>query len=298
MAGRAEELGTLNTAHAAAGGGLYLATLTLPHNEGDALKPLRRHVSRSWSNVTRGAPWKRWAARLGLAGTVRALEVTHGANGWHPHLHVALYTAAPLEDGTRAEFQDWLARQWRRYITEPTPEGRTYRAPSVEHGVTVQPLRSAEYLAKMGLAGELASAGTKDGRAGHRTPWQILRDLTLAAFARGDTTEDKRLWKDFTRSMKGARQLTYSKGLRARYALAEPVDDAQLADEQLPLETLAPADSEVVETWTAKEWLEISRLGVAVRLALLQVPSLPRDEWRAEIQRIFDHAHGLEPVPF
>lgn len=298
MAGRAEELQALNEAHRSAGGHLYLATLTLPHDEGDALKPLRKQVSRAWSNVTRGAPWQRWRARAGIIGTVRALEVTHGRNGWHPHLHVALYCETELEQGGQDELREFLARQWRRYITERTPEGRTYRAPSAEHGVTVQPLASAQYLAKMGLAGELALAGTKEGREGHRTSWQILRDLTAAAYTKGDTLEDRQLWCEFARSMKGARQLTYSKGLRQRYALADERPDEELADVQGELEALGAGDAETVFTWTPKEWVEICRLSVAVRLSILQVPHLPRAEWSDALQKILDDAHGLEPVPF
>lgn len=298
MAGRAEELQALNEAHREAKGELYLATLTLPHDEGDDLKPLRKQVSRAWSNVTRGAPWKRWRERLGILGTVRALEVTHGRNGWHPHLHVALYCAQRLDDSVRAELCEFLARQWRRYVTERTPEGKVYRAPSVEHGVTVQPLASAQYLAKMGLAAELTLAGTKEGRSDHRTPWQILRDLTDAAFRKGETAEDRQLWSEFARSMKGARQLTYSKGLRQRYALPEELSDEALADTQTELETLAPGEAETVASWTAKEWVEVCRMPVAVRLALLQVPHLPRDEWRDALQKILDAGNGLPEVPF
>lgn len=298
MAGRAEELQTLNDAHRAAGGALYLLTLTLPHDEGDALKPLRKQVSRAWSNVTRGAPWKRWRERLGIVGTVRALEVTHGRNGWHPHLHVALYCAEVLADSVSRELTEFFARQWRRYVTERTPEGKVYRAPSAEHGVTLQPLASAQYLTKMGLAGELTLSNTKEGREGHRTPWQILRDLTRAAFTKGETGEDRQLWCEFARSIKGARQLTYSKGLRQRYALPPEQLDAELADTQGELEGVGAGDAETVFTWTPKEWLELCRLPVAARLAILQVPSLPRAEWSDALQKILDDAHGLPAVPF
>lgn len=302
QAGRAEELTALNDHHTAAGGTMLLATLTLPHDEGDALKPLRRAVSRAWSNVTRGAPWGRWREKLGIIGTVRALEVTHGPSGWHPHLHVALYLEAAASAELLAELREWLARQWQRYITERTPEGRTYRAPSVEHGVTVQPLRGAQYLAKMGLAGELALSGTKEGRSGHRTPWQILRDLTAGAFRKGaapaDVLEDRDLWRDYTHAMKGARQLTYSKGLRQRYALKEPADDETLADLQAELEGLGADDAETVYSWTAAEWREVCKLPVSYRLALLTIPKYPRETWGELVFRFADEARGLPPVPF
>lgn len=301
MAGRAEELGVLNDAHKAAAGAMYLLTLTLPHDEGDDLKPLRKHISRAWSRMTQGAPFKRWKERLELAGTVRALEVTHGRNGWHPHLHVALYSRG-LTAGELEEFREWCARQWRRFVTEKTANGRTYRAPSAAHGVTLQALNGSSYLTKMGLAGELTLAASKEGRGEHRTPWQILRDLTVAAYTKGkttdDTLEDRSLWWEYSRAMKGARQLTYSKGLRQKYALPAELEDAALADTQTELEPLAPGESEEVATWNAEEWARICRLGVAARLALLQVPRLPREAWPDAIQRILDESMGLPLVPF
>lgn len=299
MAGRAAELGELNQRHSDKGGALYLLTLTLPHDEGDALKSLRKHVARSWGKVTQGAAWKRWRERIGVLGTVRALEVTHGGNGWHPHLHVALYLTQNLENSTLGELRAWFHQAWRRRITERTPQGRLYRAPSAEHGVTLQPLRGSEYLTKMGLAGELTLATTKEGRTGHRTSWQILRDLTNAYANRTDTSHDAMLWREFTRAMKGARQLTYSRGLRAHYALGEPVEDEALGDTQQELETLGTDGAETVATWTAAEWVEICAFGVELRLALLRIPAeVPRWEWGDAIQMALDKARGLEAVPF
>ncbi len=301
MSGRAEELSRLNVAHGAQEGAqMYLATFTLPHDEGDALAPLRKHVTRAWSCITRGAPWKRWKKRLGIVGTVRSLEVTHGAHGWHPHLHVAIYSRAFSREEL-GELRCYLMRQWRRYIIQPTKEGRRYRPPSVSHGVTLQPLRSAEYLAKMGLASELTMATTKEGRSSNRTPWQILRDLTESKYP--DTSEgeiraldDRQLWGEYSRAMSGARQLTWSEGLRKLYSIAE-VPDEQLPDTQGELETLAEGDSETVETWSPVEWIKLCKLGVAVRLALLQVPRLPREEWRGAIYRIVRRAQGLPDKP-
>jgi hypothetical protein len=300
MAQRAADLGRLNDAHEKTGGRLYLVTLTLPHSEGDALKPLRRAVARAWQVVTRGAPWKRHRERLGIVGTVRALEVTHGRNGWHPHLHVAVYSRA-WEPAELERFRDWLSAKWREAITRTTPEGKTYRAPSLEHGVTVQGLKGAEYLAKMGLAGELTLAGTKAGREDHRTPWQVLRDLTVLAHAAEPDLEllrrDRGLWREWTQGIRGARQLTYSEGLRELYGLGEEPLEEDAADVQGELEPLAPGASEVVETWSPAEWVNVCRLGVAFRLALLQVPRLPRSEWREAIRRLEWEARGFPPWP-
>ena len=43
---------------------------------------------------------------VGADGSIRALEVTHGQAGWHPHVHVLLLTSAPLADWQRAASAD------------------------------------------------------------------------------------------------------------------------------------------------------------------------------------------------
>lgn len=299
QAGRAEELRALNDAHTAAGGTLWMATLTLPHNEGDALKPLRTHVAKAWTAIKTGAPWQRWKARLRLVGDVRALEVTHGLNGWHPHLHAALYLSGSIDAETVAAFEQWLYGRWCAVLQRRTrAAGRVWRMPSREHGVKVQPLAKADYLAKMGLAAETASAWTKEGRAGHRTPFQILRDVTLGAAGEAHT-RDMKLWRQWARGIKGARQLIYSRGLRAHYALGAPLEDAALPDTPAELEGLASDDHETIYTFDAAEWSDILAGGVRFRVQLLAIPLRhERHAWRSAVQRVIDEARGLPPLPF
>lgn len=281
-----------------------MATLTLPHRVGDRLAPMRKHVARSWQRMANGAPWKRWRARLELFGTVRALETTHGPNGWHVHVHVALYTKGKLAAETLQELRAWLYQRWVTYVTKPAPSGERYSAPSVEHGVRVDPLREAEYLAKMGLAHELATSSTKAGRTGHRTPFQILRDITLEREATPERAADVRLWREWARGIRGARQLTYSRGLR-KLAAALQVQfaetDAELeaaGGDELPF---APGDSELVYSFGVDEWraLVTSSRSVAARLRLLELPqTVPRHEWGEQVLVTLDWALGLDPVPF
>ena len=37
--------------------------------------------------LRKGRPWDTMKADRGFKGLIRSLEVTHGANGWHPHTH-------------------------------------------------------------------------------------------------------------------------------------------------------------------------------------------------------------------
>lgn len=300
---RAEDLVALNTAHRAAGGHVYMVTLTVPHDQGDDLKPMRKHVSAAWSRCINGAPWKRWKERLGLVGTVRAMEVTHGPAGWHPHLHVALYTKAEVPNDLVKRLRSYLWCRWSLAVTKPTPSGQVWRMPHRTHGVVVSHLATdskagAVYLAKMGLAAELVSGHTKKGRGQNRTPFQVLRDASLGV-DRQKRQSDALVWREYTSGIAGARQISYSRGLLALYGLAEPVPDESVPDNQASLE-LGPAASALdaeMGTICLADWFAICKHkdGLRWRLAILEVagnPDLGRDAVWGLIVEITHLAHG------
>jgi hypothetical protein len=290
---RADELCGVVKRHRDAGGDTYLLTLTLPHDEGDELKPLRQHVAKSWQRVIAGRTWQNFAKRLGIAAYVRALEPTNGPNGWHPHLHVLLFSssewnAAQLDDARR-----WFYDRWCRYITQRNPiTGKVYRKPSARHGLTIVRSRDETYVTKMGLSHELVSETTKRGRDGHRTPLQILASIDRG----GPTLEsDLTLWDEYSRALRGARQLTWSRGLRAKYALGEEVPDEQLALDP----DLGNGEAMIVYEFTAPEWDRILRCRPELRVALLYVPILkPPDEWVDWIGVLIERYEGKRDVPF
>lgn len=287
--GRAEELRELGERHRDAGGAVYLVSLTMPHDEGDHLRPLRKHVAKAWRAMLQGAPWAKWERRLGMLGHVRAMEVTHGPNGWHPHLHVGVYMRRRVPARVLVEFRRWLRARWEQRITRPTDSGRRYRPPAWPHGVRLTEARSATYLTKMGLVRELVSSSTKAGRLGHRTYLQILRDLTLTTDAER-RRRDMKLWREWARAMRGAKQLTYSPGLRNWQAVYGVLarEDEELPDLQGDLELTYPgtADAIIVYEFGREEWETVlaSPRSVALRLLLLRVPGeYPPSEWTDQI---------------
>jgi hypothetical protein len=282
----------LNDRHVAAGGFLYLFTGTIPHNEGDPLIPMRRKIADSWRRSITGAPWKRMRESMGIVGQVRAHEVTHGPNGFHPHVHAALYTDRTLTADELERLRAWMDSRWRAAIVKPDKHGRRWRAPSREHGVTLEPLRKTDYLAKMGLARELIMTHTKEGREGHRTPFQVLRDLLLSLDSLV-IAECLTIWREWAKGMRGARQLTTSRGLMKRYDLPDISDRQLFLEEQGEL-----GASEVVCWFTAEEWAEIVRRGPMVRVQLLRCVDRPKAEWHDYILKLLDRSAGIEPVPF
>src|SRR5260370_947866 len=170
---RAKELRAVLAANRDRQGAAYMLTLTLPHDQGDDHRAMRRHVARAWRYVQTGAPWRRLTRRLALVGSCRALETTHGPHGWHPHLHVLLVLRAGLDAEVQRELLALVRRRWTDAITRPNPDGgKQYRPPSLEHGVTLTVSHEDDYLAKLGLADELAGAAVKG--AAPRLPGRVV----------------------------------------------------------------------------------------------------------------------------
>ncbi|PRW75701.1 protein rep, partial [Pseudomonas fluorescens] len=68
-----------------------MLTLTVPHGLGDDLSGLLEQIHKAWRSTSTSRAGKKLRKLLGVRGTIRALEVTPGSNGFHPHLHVLLF---------------------------------------------------------------------------------------------------------------------------------------------------------------------------------------------------------------
>ena len=212
---------------AAGAEGAQLLTLTVRHRYADELAAMRQGLANAFRRFTRGEPWLRFQERVGFVGSVRALEVTHGGNGWHPHLHVALL----VTDGAAlADELAWLRERWQACVVRelgPAAE------PDELHGVDLRPCHRADYLAKLGL--EVTAPSGKGARDGNRTPWQIAADICAETNAEDPRSpeaqeRDVALWKTWSRDMRGARMLTWSRGLRAAAALGEEATDEEIVE--------------------------------------------------------------------
>ena len=166
-------------------------------------------------------------------GSVRALEVTHGANGWHPHLHVLVLTAAPVLDAERIALQERLFKRW-----DVVCQRVGFSAVHPEHGLRLDNGSEAgSYATKWGFAEELTKSGLKVGRReGSRTPWELLADFTLNADQRAG-----QLFREFAAAFKGKSQLHWSRGLRDRLGLNDEKTDEELANETVESEDLLVA---------------------------------------------------------
>lgn len=218
-----------------AGGGLLFPTLTLAHLRRDPLEATLGHLLTAWRYVVSNGTYKRLCKRLGIAHSVRAVEITYGRNGWHPHLHLLLFTVRDLTDEEAEEVRSVLFTLWLRYV-----ERHQLRLVSESRAVLVRRAglddegrleALGKYLAKVqdgyGIAAEVVRGDVKRGRKAARSPFQI------AESAAGGNRECLRLWAEYEQTTHGRHVLEWSKGAKVALGYDEQADDeAAQADDQ------------------------------------------------------------------
>jgi hypothetical protein len=204
-----------------AGHGLAFATLTIPHTTDDDLDALLLLSSKAWRRAQQSRAWRQASAALGFVGAVRAVEITHGYNGWHPHAHLLLWFESPLTGRQAVALKAVLYRAWRDAVM--ALDGRE---PSEQHGVDVQRVRGgsdalAKYLvkvqdgydeAKWSAAAEMTRGDLKKARSRHSGPFDIAERA-----AAGDEGA-RALWRRYETATKGRRCLEWSRTLTRRLA--------------------------------------------------------------------------------
>jgi hypothetical protein len=170
---------------------LMLATLTIRHQAHHPVS-IVRGVRAAWRKHLQGRAWQQYKRSRGIE-LIAAEEVTHGENGWHPHMHVLLLPKTPqstdLYVADRAAWHD----RWCRTVTRVL--GADF-VPDQRHGTDLRPCRMTQYLSKLGI--ELTDSGAIKARS----PFRMLKN--------GDV--DKYL--ELQLSRKRARDVTWSRGLR------------------------------------------------------------------------------------
>ncbi|WP_285740865.1 hypothetical protein [Kitasatospora phosalacinea] len=275
------------TAWLESGRGIYMATLTVPHWKNVRLAVQFDKVAEGWRGVGQGAwwvgravirdkamvrwadralhpdlpedveahqvggelvVWKRgWKAKHGIAGVTRTIEVTYGANGWHSHLHVLLWTEEPATRAGADRLQEELYRRWVdrcRSVKLPTPDPI--------HGVRVDPaILQVDGKLPLGLIKYLAKVQDKDVVDGKITARPLAAEMTrgdmklargakgktpfqLAEMAAAGSEEALKLWLEYELATKGRQCLTWTEKFKARLAELAGIEEDAETDEEIP----------------------------------------------------------------
>lgn len=228
------------------GFGYYLfGTLTLRHDKTMPLAMTLDAILKGWTKMINGNPWKKAVKRWKIRGFVRAIEVTYGQNGWHPHVHFVIFLDGDLDKDQQQDMRDWMLDRWKTMVERVAEayrekDGNPYNvAPNDKHGIDLQfkagkdaGTKAAEYITKVQgdkgavtLSQEIARGDIKDGRAGSVNPFQLLDAgcLGLSDFQRED------LWLEYWQATLRRRCITWSRGLKEDMEV-EDLEDEELAE--------------------------------------------------------------------
>ena len=255
--------------------GLHVSMLTLTqrHHKGQSLSDLWESLSYAWGRVTSGRKWIAFKEQLGLRGYARSVEVTHGKNGWHAHVHAIVITEFRPEV-TPLFFQRKQGRRRTPYPVETVMPADyiadTWGAALAKKGIgflrnrggmdwqTAKPseaLGLATYVAKFGeadgaaqnakaadqTANEATLGSFKKAKRGNLTPFQMLGEIALIGDA--DLVD---LWREYERVSKGKRALTWSRGLRDWAGLGQERTDEEIAEDEAGDDTVFTVEN---STW-------------------------------------------------
>ena len=240
--------------------GVYMLTLTLPHEKHHSLKELRTLISGAYKHVNSGRAWLTDVADYDILGQIRAFEVTNGVfkqlydNGWHPHLHLLIFTDKVLSN-PEALHSSLLAR-WQKYIV-----GKGYEKPTQTHldQITTQ-AGVGRYLSKIAvnIGNELTRSDLKTGRKrGGATIW----DIAWGALA----TDDPALWAlwfEWESAMDGVQLCRWSNGLKQYLGINE-LTDQEIAEQE---EAFTHSRSLTEEEWKALK-VDSSLIGLLLSVA-------------------------------
>jgi hypothetical protein len=260
----AEEIAKVSELARAGGQHTYLVTFTIRHGRGMSLELTGHGIRNAWRTMLQGRWWQDFKARFGGLQFIIGEEMTHGSNGWHPHLHALFFLPRELSMDEILDARSDLFERWADIIGEQLGEGC---GPLPGPGLDFRPAHCAEYLAKLGL--ELSSAGTKersiDSNAGGRTPLELLADWLASPIdaVTGEldmSRQEFKLYQEFERTMKGKKDHSWSTGLRElRDQAKQAIKAEQLA------ETVLVADI------PAETWRQLCELPDSPRIVLLEV---------------------------
>lgn len=237
------------------GGVCGLLTLTVPHQVGQSFETVLGAITRLYGRWSSGRHSSAMRALWPQLGFIRAVEVTRGLNGWHPHFHVVLFFSEPVlwTDVHEDFYSRWASIAKKEFDWKLPRASLDLRG----HG------RAAEYVSKWSIEDEITMAHVKKGRGESLTPFELL-----SAYVSGDR-QAGRDWHEFATGVcrssgervKSTARLTWSKGLKKELGIFD-LSDEEIAEAQ-------DKRAHLLGTLTFDQWQIVLAQEFDVRPALL-----------------------------
>ena len=202
-------------------GSIQLLTLTFSHSCLESLKSLLERQKKAYKIFLQMTKVQAIFKKMGVVHKIRSFEVTYGDNGWHPHFHILMFNKYIF---VSVDLKKSLSELW---IKSCVRAGLS--APSMQHGLDIRDGKYAsQYVSKWGLEHEMTKGHLKRGKKNSVTPFDLLH----LSFENEEIFNKKpsKLFQEFAISVKGFRQLVWSRGLKKLLEIEEKSDE-ELAEE-------------------------------------------------------------------
>lgn len=265
---RRQEVGKAISYFVMSGKQTVMVSYTFPHRIDESLSMLRLRQQQAMTIMRAGGDYKRLMLACGYAGRIRSLEVTHGANGWHPHTHELLGVSpgVDIEALRLALTRLWFKACKKAGLFQP---GRDDETAFGLHAVDVRSgdEGAASYLAKLddqtkwGLSHELTKSSSKSGRRAGVHPFKLAAQVSTSA-----------LFVEYVHAMKGQQQLVWSRGLKSAVGIEEKTDEQIAAEEVVKVNARIPLDAQAWRVVLASdmrwELTQAAKIGGAVAVGM------------------------------
>lgn len=229
---------------------LSMLTFTLSHDWDESAAKVLDRLGRAYSRFASGRWYQGFKARFFIVGTIKALEMTHGVNGWHPHYHVLLFHDSYLPPMMQIDYVANARLHWSGVVFNIGGATDLIRGVDLIWGNThayAVKLAGDREVQDWSLVQETTKQPVKHGRNGNSS----LVDL-LIAYAHGDVQAGE-LWSEAVYALNRKKHIEASKGLWAMLGREVSTDEKSAEDE--PGET-----HRILASLTAAQWRNIIRL--------------------------------------
>jgi len=261
---RAIETGLRVAAGFAQGLSAVFLTHTVRHTRKDRLSLLLDGLGYGWGRMTSGRAYSQLRSEAGVVGYSRALEVTHGRNGWHPHYH-SLWFTKHLQ--TMDDVEAFGLRMWVRMDQGVQKAGLRSTVADAQDWQLVSPTDEStselsKYLHKMadpaGIGYELHHTQTKRARSKNSTDthWALLAEAVHGV------TPDLWLWREYEQATFGKRQMTNS--IRLDEVLGVVIEEK--TDEEIAAEELGTVEDTIAVIQPEGWALLVADFGLTMRV--------------------------------
>ena len=243
-----------------------MVTYTARHYAGMRLSHLLAGMTAAYRTMRQARIWRTYKDEYLVRGEIRAVEITFGDAGWHPHFHTVLFLDKSIleyykrDNGEydlfelRGSLERHLTPEWIASLNAHKLTAENGPALNVKSGwekLTDYITKGGEIMpttrSKWGLPEEMTMGQLKQSKRDGESPWQLLARSFCGESASGD------LFREYVSATKGKSSLQWTPGLKAELGVMID-EEREIATEEgeardILLSVLTTADwRAVVET--------------------------------------------------